>query len=207
MFFFFPEDPITGTDKEALPNELNDIILYQGTNVNVRVEIYFQDETFCLNQKKISELFGKNIRTISEHLNNIYSEEELTKEATIRKFRIVQKEDNRDITRDVDLYNLDAVIAVGYRVNSREATQFRIWTTQVLKEFIIKGFVLDLAEYAPFGVFFSLKNQRRTKHDKSCSIPPRFHGRASRTEYFLTRPKIPPNTILPGQRLGYTRFL
>jgi len=143
MFFFFPDDQSTGSDVESLPNELNDIILYQGANGNVSVEIYFQDETFWLNQKKISELFGKDIRTISEHLTNIYSEEELTKEATIRKFRIVQKEGNRDVTREVDFYNLDAVIAVGYRVNSREATQFRIWTTQVLKEFIVKGFVLD----------------------------------------------------------------
>ena len=86
----------------------NDIILYQGAKGNVRVEIYFQDETFWLNQKRISELFGKDIRTISEHLNNIYTEGELTKEATIRKFWIVQKEGNRDVTRDVDFYNQNA---------------------------------------------------------------------------------------------------
>ncbi|AJQ30040.1 virulence RhuM family protein [Pelosinus fermentans] len=143
MFFFFPDDQSTGSITDPVPNELNDIILYQGSDGNVKVEILFEDETFWLNQKRLSELFGKDIRTISEHLNNIYSEGELTKEATIRKFRIVQKEGHRDVTREVDFYNLDAVIAVGYRVNSREATQFRIWATQVLKEFIIKGFVLD----------------------------------------------------------------
>ena len=142
MFFFSSDQDISGQVDPA-PKELNEIILYQGSDGNVRVEIFFEDETFWLNQKRISELFGKDIRTISEHLNNIYSEGELTKEATIRKFRIVQKEGIRDVTREVDFYNLDAVIAVGYRVNSREATQFRIWTTQVLKEFIVKGFVLD----------------------------------------------------------------
>ena len=84
-----------------------------------------------------------DVRTINEHLQNIFNSNELVREATIRKIRIVQKEGNRDVNRELDFYNLDAVIAVGYRVNSKQATQFRIWATQTLKEFIIKGFVLD----------------------------------------------------------------
>ncbi|HLG03199.1 MAG TPA: virulence RhuM family protein, partial [Bacteroidia bacterium] len=96
-----------------------------------------------LSQKKMAELFGADVRTVNEHLQNIYNTNELEREATIRKTRIVQKEGIRDVSRDVDFYNLDAIIAVGYRVNSRQATQFRIWATKTLREFIIKGFVLD----------------------------------------------------------------
>ncbi|SDF86407.1 Uncharacterized conserved protein [Dyadobacter soli] len=120
-----------------------DIIFYNSPAGSVKVEVIFNDETFWLNQKRLAELFGVDVRTINEHLQNIFKSGELDREATIRKIRIVQKEGNRDVTRDVDFYNLDAVIAVGYRVNSFQATQFRIWATKTLKEFIIKGFVLD----------------------------------------------------------------
>lgn len=121
----------------------NEIIFYATPEGNIKIEVFFNDETFWLNQKKMAELFGVDIRTVNEHLQNIYKTNELDREATIRKIRIVQKEGNRDVARDVDFYNLDAIIAVGYRVNSFQATQFRIWATKTLREFIIKGFILD----------------------------------------------------------------
>jgi hypothetical protein len=121
----------------------NDIIFYSSPEGDIKIEVLFNDETFWLNQKKMAELFGVDVRTVNEHLQNIYKTNELNKEATIRKIRIVQKEGNRDVSRDVDFFNLDVIIAVGYRVNSHQATQFRIWATKTLREFIIKGFVLD----------------------------------------------------------------
>lgn len=119
------------------------IILYTTPKGDVKVEIRFEDETFWLTQKKIAELFGVDVRTVNEHLKNIFESGELQRESTIRKIRIVQQEGNRQVSRELDFYNLDAIIAVGYRVNSYNATQFRIWATNTLKEFIIKGFVLD----------------------------------------------------------------
>ena len=91
----------------------------------------------------MAELFGVEVHTVNYHLKEIFKSGELKEDSTIRKIRIVQREGNRDVSRDVDFYNLDAIIAVGYRVNSYQATQFRIWATRTLKEFIIKGFVLD----------------------------------------------------------------
>ncbi|WP_138476826.1 virulence RhuM family protein [Dyadobacter bucti] len=120
-----------------------DIIFYTSPAGHVKVEVIFNDETFWLNQKRLAELFGVEVNTINYHLKEIYKSGELAEEATIRKIRIVQKEGNRHVSRDVDFYNLDAIIAVGYRVNSFQATQFRIWATKTLREFIIKGFVLD----------------------------------------------------------------
>lgn len=124
------------------PNE-GELILYQTSEGTVRVEVLYESETFWLNQKRLAELFGVDVRTISEHLQNVYRSGELVEAATIRKFRIVQAEGNRQVTREIEFYNLDAIISVGYRVNSSQATQFRIWATKTLREFIIKGFVLD----------------------------------------------------------------
>ncbi len=121
----------------------HDIIFYSSSDGHVKVDVFYNDETFWLSQKKMAELFGVDVRTVNEHLKNIYFSHELNEEATIRKFRIVQKEGQRNVSREIDFYNLDAIIAVGYRVNSHQATQFRIWATQTLREFIIKGFVLD----------------------------------------------------------------
>lgn len=119
-------------------------ILFYETNLEKqKIEVFFEEETFWLSQKKMAELFGKDVRTINEHLKNIFDSGELEQKSTIRKFRIVQTEGKREVERDIDFYNLDAIIAVGYRVNSSQATQFRIWATKTLKEFIIKGFVLD----------------------------------------------------------------
>ncbi|MDD4604647.1 MAG: virulence RhuM family protein [Bacteroidales bacterium] len=128
---------------DELQPRFSDIIFYTSPKGNVSIEVIFNDETFWLNQKRMAELFGVDVKTINEHLQNIFKTNELQKDATIRKIRIVQKEGNRDVSRDVDFYNLDAIIAVGYRVNSYQATQFRIWSTKTLREFIIKGFVLD----------------------------------------------------------------
>ena len=121
----------------------NDIIFYSSPDGDVRVEVFFQEETFWLSQKKMAELFGVESNTITYHLKEIYQSGELEQVSTTRKIRVVQKEGSRDVSRDVDFYNLDAIIAVGYRVNSFQATQFRIWATKTLREFIIKGFVLD----------------------------------------------------------------
>ncbi|HBO8996460.1 TPA: virulence RhuM family protein, partial [Pseudomonas aeruginosa] len=107
------------------------------------IEARYEDETLWLSQKLMAELFGVDVRTVSEHLKNIFASHELAPEATIRKFRIVQQEGQREVSRAVDFYNLDAIISVGYRVNSLRATQFRQWATGVLREFAIKGYVLD----------------------------------------------------------------
>ncbi len=103
----------------------------------------YQDETIWLTQKLMAELFGTSSDNISLHLKNIYAEEELQEKATAEDFSVVQKEGNREVRRTVKFYHLDAIIAVGYRVNSRRATQFRQWATSVLREFAIKGYVMD----------------------------------------------------------------
>ncbi|MBR1374502.1 MAG: virulence RhuM family protein [Cardiobacteriaceae bacterium] len=101
------------------------IVFYQTDNTNIVINIHFQDETFWLNQKEMAELFEVNVPAISKHLANIYAEEELEEQATVSKMEIVRQEGNRSVKRQVDYYNLDAIIAVGYRVNSKKATRFR----------------------------------------------------------------------------------
>lgn len=120
-----------------------EILLYSTPEGNASIEVFFEGETFWLSQKKMAELFNVEINTVNYHLKEIFRSGELNQKSTIRKFRIVQLEGNREVARDVEFYNLDAIIAVGYRVNSKEATSFRIWATNTLREFIIKGFVLD----------------------------------------------------------------
>jgi len=127
-------------DKNSLSS---DIILYTTETGNVKVEVLFSNDTFWLSQKRMADLFGVEVHTINYHLKEIYASGELKEETTIRKIRIVQKEGTRDISRVIDYFNLDSIIAVGYRVNSFKATQFRIWATKTLREFMIKGFVLD----------------------------------------------------------------
>ncbi len=124
-----------------MSNELQ-FVLYSIDQEDIKVKVAIRDETLWITQRGMAELFGVNIPAISKHLANIYEEGELLPEATISKMEIVQTEGNRQVTRNIDFYNLDAVISVGYRVNSHRATQFRIWATKVLKEFIKKGFVL-----------------------------------------------------------------
>ena len=130
------------SDVAKQPEE-GEFIFYQTAEGAVRVEVLYELETLWLNQRRIAELFGVELSTVSYHLKEIYSSGELLQEATLRKIRRVQTEGNREVTREIEFYNLDAIISVGYRVNSSQATQFRIWATQTLREFIIKGFVLD----------------------------------------------------------------
>ena len=120
-----------------------EIILYTTPEGNIKIDTVFQNETIWLTQKKMAELFDVNVPAISKHLSNIYIDGELQMEATVSKMETVQKEGNRQIKREREFYNLDAIIAVGYRVNSKRATQFRIWATNILKEYIIKGFAMD----------------------------------------------------------------
>ena len=121
----------------------SEIILYKTEDGAVKIDTIFQNETIWLNQNSMAELFGVNVPAISKHLKNIFEEGELQKEATLSKMETVQNEGGRQIKRNKEFYNLDAIIAVGYRVNSKRATQFRIWATAILKEYIIKGFAMD----------------------------------------------------------------
>jgi len=120
-----------------------EFILYQTQDGHTRVECRFEAETLWLSQALMAELFDRDVRTINEHLKSIYSEGELAPEATIRKFRIVRQEGARQVNRQIDHYNLDAILAVGYRVRSPRGTQFRRWATERLREYLLKGFVMD----------------------------------------------------------------
>ena len=129
---------------ELMENSLSsNILLYKTKQGEARIEVIFNNETFWMSQRRMSELYGVDVRTIGYHLSQIYESGELKEDATIRKNGIVQVEGGREVNRPQMLYNLDAIVAVGYRVNSYQATQFRIWATSVLKEMIVKGFVLD----------------------------------------------------------------
>ncbi|GAB5544297.1 MAG: virulence RhuM family protein [Sandaracinaceae bacterium] len=120
-----------------------ELIFYESAEGKVRVEVHHEDETFWLSQRQMADLFGVDVRTVNEHLRNIYESGELDQEATIRNFRMIRTEGNRSVSREIAHYDLDAIISVGYRVNSAQATRFRIWATETLREFIVKGFVLD----------------------------------------------------------------
>ena len=120
---------------------MNDLIKYNDGEIELAISI--ENETVWLTQKQIAELFDKDIRTINEHIKFIYKEEELVENSTIRNFRIVQKEGNREVARDVLHYNLDVVISICYRANSKKATKFRQWATKVLKEYIFNGYAIN----------------------------------------------------------------
>ena len=118
-------------------------LVYNLEEENVNINVKIRNETIWLTQKAMGELFDVKVPAISKHLNNIYEDGELERNSTISKMEIVQKEGNRNVAREVEFYNLDAIISVGYRVNSKKATNFRIWATKVLKEYMIKGFAMD----------------------------------------------------------------
>lgn len=122
---------------------IGELLVYQTEDGRTRVECRFENETLWLSQALLAELYQKDVRTINEHLKNIYEDKELDPEATIRKFRIVQIEGSRDVAREIDHYSLEAILAVGYRVRSKQGTQFRRWATERLKEYLIKGFTMD----------------------------------------------------------------
>ncbi len=131
-----------------------EVLLYSDESGKEYVSVVFKDETFWLTQKAMAELFNVNVPAVSKHLQNIYEEGELERDSTISKMETVQQEGERQVRRTVDYYNLDAIIAVGYRVNSKKATRFRQWATKTLREYIQKGFVINdemMKNGRPFG--------------------------------------------------------
>ncbi len=120
-----------------------EILIYQNQDGNIKIDVRLEEETVWLTQDQMAQLFGKGRSTITEHIGNVFKEGELSEMATRRNFRLVRLEGSREVERDVEHYNLDVVISVGYRVKSQQGTQFRIWVTQRLKEYIIKGFTLN----------------------------------------------------------------
>ena len=126
-----------------MPIQTNNLVFYQTENADVVVNVVYKDETFWLSQKAMAALFDVNTQAITKHLSNIYEEQELVKDSTCSILEQVQKEGKRNVKRSVEFYNLDAIIAVGYRVNSKKATKFRQWATKTLREYITKGFVLN----------------------------------------------------------------
>jgi len=126
-----------------IKNKVKNFLVYNLPDEDVSIDIFVKDEDIWISQKGMAELFDVNVPAISKHLNNIYDELELDREATVSKMEIVRNEGNRNVKRTLEFYNLDAIISVGYRVNSYKATKFRIWATSVLKEYMRKGFVLD----------------------------------------------------------------
>jgi len=126
-----------------MTNEASEIIIYRSGDGNSNISVRVEGEDIWLTQRQIAELFQTGKSTVSEHIRNIYQDEELFMESTVRKIRTVQKEGNREVARNLDYYSLDMIIALGYRVNSKIATQFRQWATQRLREYIVKGFTMD----------------------------------------------------------------
>ncbi|MGO3813162.1 RhuM family protein, partial [Mesonia sp.] len=121
----------------------SDVIIYKSADGLAQLAVHLENEDVWLTQKQLVDLYQAAKSTVSEHIKNIYTDEELTPEATVRKIRTVQKEGNREVSRALDYYNLDMIIALGYRINSKIATRFRQWATQRLKEYIVKGFTMD----------------------------------------------------------------
>ena len=120
---------------------MNELITFKENNLELSISVV--NESIWISQRQMAELFEVNVATINEHLKNIYKDKELQKDSTIRNFLIVQKEGKRDVKRQIEHYNLDAILSVGYRVNSKKATKFRIWATKILKDYLIKGYALN----------------------------------------------------------------
>lgn len=138
-------------DQDIFKSQQDQIVIYETEDGQSRLEVKFKNETVWLNQSQLVELFQTSKPNISEHIKNIFQEQELEKNSTVRKFRTVQKEGNREVQREVEYYNLDLIISLGYRVKSKIATKFRIWATQHLKEYIIKGFAIDSEKLKNLG--------------------------------------------------------
>ncbi len=129
-----------------------DIAIYEAKDGQLAIDVKLENDTVWLSQKQMSQLFKKDVRTINEHIQNVYNEEELDPIPTIRNFRIVQNEGNREISRELDFYNLDVVISVGYRVKSKEGIQFRIWATKILREHLVQGFTINQKQLQTKGL-------------------------------------------------------
>ncbi len=123
--------------------EQNQIEIYQANDGTTQIDVQFEQETVWLNRNQLVSLFDRDIKTIGKHINNVFKEGELSKEATVAKYATVQKEGDRQVTRDVEHYNLDVIISVGYRVKSQRGTQFRIWANNVLKDYLVKGYSIN----------------------------------------------------------------
>lgn len=141
------------TKQLSLQDQTTEFLLYTAPNGAIKVEVLLSNETLWLTQKRMAELFGVGVPAVSKHLENIYESNELQREATISILETVQQEGSREVKRKLEYYNLDAVISVGYRVNSAQATQFRIWATALIREYIIKGFAID-DERLKNGLYF-----------------------------------------------------
>lgn len=126
------------TQQNAAP-----IVIYQSADGSISTEVKLEGETVWLSQKQMAELFDKDVRTINEHIINVFDEGELSQEATIRNFRIVRQEGQRQVVREIEHYNLDVIISVGYRVKSKQGTQFRIWANRILKDYLVQGYALN----------------------------------------------------------------
>ncbi|CAM4056301.1 RhuM-like protein [Flavobacterium branchiophilum] len=122
---------------------INEIILYSPNELPDHIEVRLENETVWLNRQQLSLLFGRDVKTIGKHINNVFIEGELQKSATVANFATVQKEGGRTIERQIEYYNLDVIISVGYRVKSKQGTQFRIWATNVLKDYLLKGYAFN----------------------------------------------------------------
>lgn len=166
---------------------MSQIQLFQSNDGQVSLEVSLNNDTVWLTQAQMSELFGKDVRTVNEHIGNLFSEQELEREATIRKFRIVRKEGKREVTRDIEHYNLDVVISVGYRVKSLRGVQFRQWATQTLKQHLVQGYTLNQKRLQERGIEFeqvinllsqTLEHQTRSE---------RTHDSFDRAFYFVER--------------------
>ncbi len=132
-----------GAGKLQIRNSTAEFLIFTAQSGGRSIEVRYEEETIWLSRKLMAALFDVSAPTINEHLKNIFEQGKITREATIRKFRIVQVEGSREVARNIDFYNLDVIISAGYRVDSVRATQFRQWAPQVLREYAIKGYVLD----------------------------------------------------------------
>ncbi|CCG93852.1 putative Death-on-curing protein [Marinobacter nauticus ATCC 49840] len=128
--------------------------IFTSTDGQAQLEVALEQETVWLSQVQMAELFGKDVRTVNEHVSNVFQERELEKEPTIRKFRIVRQEGKRQVQREIDHYNLDMIISVGYRVKSQRGVQFRKWATQVLKDLLVQGYTLNQRRLEERGIEF-----------------------------------------------------
>lgn len=151
---------------------MSEIIIYEAVDSRIEVRVKFEQDTVWLSQKQMSELFAKDSDTIGLHLKNIYAEEELVESSTTEFFSVVQQEGQRQVSRRLKFYNLDAILSVGYRVNSKRGTQFRQWATQQLKDYLVQGYAINekrLAEkqqqvdYLKAGKLIQRLTQKRIK--------------------------------------------
>ena len=143
---FNREDPVGDlkrSDMDRKEQNNSQLVIYQTETGETKIDVRFQNETVWLSQQLMAELFQTTKQNISLHIANIYEDKELLPQATVKEFLTVQKEGNRQVTRSLEYYNLDMIISVGYRIKSKVATHFRQWATRHLREFIVKGFVLD----------------------------------------------------------------